>query len=263
MAQSDRTSKRVAFGRVLTAGGGGPNQPVVVICSSSVWTADGQSKDGYAWTLHPATLVPHWCVVRDGDARTIREIVDADLETWRESRNPSAPAVVLSDVGQNLAASDLLTSRSGWEDPTTFANVLVNGSTCDGTEYDVHGRQIIGARFLVSWFDRMLWKNPKHVAPPLGAFGAPWVQDRIILAFDANEYSVPNGGLTWEAVGRGAASAEALTRRPGIGDADALAGLSADETVAIALMLQFWAAYNHAPVSNSGPIHYRAPHLVL
>ncbi len=191
----------------------------------------------------------------DGDARVIKRIAEADIAEWREGRSPTASAMLVSDIGQNLAAADILQGRS-FHDPTTFLNVLINGSNEAGETYGDLGAAVIGARYLVSWFDTAIWKTAEQLTdPPSGDYGAPFADGRIILSHDPDKYRVPtDGGLTWEQVGRAAATTEDLVRRPGTGDTDMLIDMSADETVAITLMLQFWAADRRAPSANTGPV---------
>lgn len=244
-----------AIGRIVTAGGGGPNKPIVLMAASAVWTADGQDRSGYCWTLRPATITPHWCRMLNGDACAIKRIADEDIAEWRQDRNSVASAMVVSDIGQNLAAAGILCGRD-FHDPITYRNVLINGSDNTGDTYGDQGASLIGARYLVSWFDAVIWKNEAHLEePPVGVYGAPFVDGRVIPLHSPDQYSVPDdGGLTWDQVGRAAASSESLVHRPGIGDADILMDVTADETVAIALMLQFWAADRFAPSANTGSI---------
>ncbi len=242
MDHRGRRTSRIT-GRVYTAGGGGPNRPVVVMCSTGVWIRPND-----AHFLLPATITPHWCRVLDGDARTIRKIVDADLEEWRSTRSPSARAIVTVDVGSNPAAHRVLES-DGYNAPTEFRHVIVNGGNGEGDTFESYGRQILGARYLVSWFDRTLWKNPLREEPPMSPYGAPQVEDQIIIVKDPDVYSVPkDGGISWQDVGKAAASTEDLVRRTGVDDGEVLAGISADETIAIALMLQLWAADRNPPM---------------
>ena len=49
---------------------------------------------------------------------------------------------------------------------------------------------------------------------------------------------------------KAAATTEDLIRRQGVCNGEVLAGMSADETVAIALMLQLWAADRYPPQSG-------------
>ncbi len=245
-----------AVGRIITAGGGGPNQPIALMASTAIWTADGQDCGEYHWTLRPAMITPHWCRMLDGDARVIKRIADNDIDEWRESRNPTASAIVVSDIGQNLAAADILRGRD-FHDPNAYHNVLINGSDNSGDTFGNQGTSVIGARYLVSWFDAVIWKNTERAnEPPTGAHGAPFADGQIVLSHIPDQYTVPgDGGLTWDQVGRAAASTEDLVRRSGLGDSDTLTNVTADETVAIALMLQFWAADRFAPSANTGPIN--------
>ncbi|MEP1354493.1 MAG: hypothetical protein ABJX32_16630 [Tateyamaria sp.] len=233
--------------------GGAPNQPLVCIKSHVFWSVD---PDYWGPWLQPQIITPHveWFAAKDHGA--LRDWIEDDLEAWRAevSSRRSVPINIAVETSQAPAAFDLFMPLQGSHtrlDALRLVggdnNPLIAARTVDA------GQTVVGARWLVSWFDSQVAKQE----PQDMRCQRPFVPDRIIMSF-ANFMDGGPPLMTADELRAAMSAAERLVKRAaGTTDTEALLALSADEVVAATVMLSLLAARQMVPSAtyNAGQTH--------